>query len=786
MKQSLLRTTLRIAGVSAIALLTALTAGAKGTQWDIDGKIYNVDTLRHVSIGPGITQTSLSTTGSQTLRIHYVTVDLTNPYNDVRVTKANNKYSGLSRLSAQQAAADAPGARYLAGVNADFFGNNAPIGSCIVDGKIICANSNTWDNWYMTADKRPHYGQLGYKGTATFPDSSTHAVNGINTYRNENHLTIYDKNYNGTNSGTNKYGQEVSIEPIEGKLSFTGAMKVRVTGEVDGAGSMAIPDGGYVLSGHGDAATLIQNLKVGDVVNIELYPELSETAITQMASGKPMILSEGKILNTESALDHLTALNPRTAVGNNADGTKLVLLVVDGRWSGFSVGVVSRILAGIMSNVGCTEAMNFDGGGSSELYTKQFGVVNHPSDGNERTVTNAAWAVSTAPDDDVIASIAFDRQSITVPKYGYYTPTVYGYNKYGMLVSTDVKVTVSAPAELGEAINDGSTLFAKGHGTHALTATYGDGITTTMCVTVGSGKPAARLTEVVVDSFRDYVAEVNASVDEVEMPVANRALSWSSADAAIATVDADGCIHGVSNGETTITGTVDGNEVSILAKVQIPTRRWTKVDPERDLTKWTVSKTALSAASVKAVEGDPEAFDINYTVQSTRGTKVTVKMASQLFALPDSIRLAFTPGQAKINKVTVEGIGKGLRGVTYTLDKAYTGTEAVVIDVPVKEFFDNTDLANYPMTLNSIGFFLGDAVKANRTIRVNSLYAVHTALDYSTNSGVENIIAPDAAADSDQPVRYYNLQGQPVNAATAAPGLYLRRQGSRSTKVIIR
>lgn len=45
--------------------------------------------------------------------------------------------------------------------------------------------------------------------------------------------------------------------------------------------------------------------------------------------------------------------------------------------------------------LGCTEAINLDGGGSSTMYIKEFGVVNYPSDNGlhdhegERPVSNA-------------------------------------------------------------------------------------------------------------------------------------------------------------------------------------------------------------------------------------------------------------------------------------------------------------------------------------------------------------------------------------------------------------
>ena len=148
-----------------------------------------------------------------------------------------------------------------------------------------------------------------------------------------------------------------------------------------------------------------------------------------------MILSGGVVLNTETAFDHLTALNPRTAVGHNADGSKVVMLVVDGRNGTVSQGCVSKVLADIMREVGCTEAMNYDGGGSSTFYIDALGVVNRPSENAaQRTVTNGMYAVATSPTDNEIASIAFADYKMNLPRYGYYTPVIYGYNKYGVLV----------------------------------------------------------------------------------------------------------------------------------------------------------------------------------------------------------------------------------------------------------------------------------------------------------------------------------------------------------------
>jgi exopolysaccharide biosynthesis protein len=88
--------------------------------------------------------------------------------------------------------------------------------------------------------------------------------------------------------------------------------------------------------------------------------------------------------------------HPRTAIGKKADGT-VVLFVVDGR-AKESAGFSIRELQSIMRLLGCVDAINLDGGGSTTMYIKDQpfnGVVNYPSDNKkwdhegEREVANA-------------------------------------------------------------------------------------------------------------------------------------------------------------------------------------------------------------------------------------------------------------------------------------------------------------------------------------------------------------------------------------------------------------
>jgi hypothetical protein len=83
--------------------------------------------------------------------------------------------------------------------------------------------------------------------------------------------------------------------------------------------------------------------------------------------------------------------HPRTSVGLSSDGSKLIIIVVDGRQEGFSEGVTLPELAEYLIEFGAYTGLNLDGGGSSTLV---FGmssgpeIINRPPDGKERVRAN--------------------------------------------------------------------------------------------------------------------------------------------------------------------------------------------------------------------------------------------------------------------------------------------------------------------------------------------------------------------------------------------------------------
>jgi len=108
----------------------------------------------------------------------------------------------------------------------------------------------------------------------------------------------------------------------------------------------------------------------------------------EVISGNTMLVERGKVVPQNNKDRH-----PRTVVGLDREGKTLTILIVDGRRPGVSVGMRYEELAQEMWRLGCWDAVNLDGGGSTVLAmrkpdSRDYVILNTPSDGRERPVAN--------------------------------------------------------------------------------------------------------------------------------------------------------------------------------------------------------------------------------------------------------------------------------------------------------------------------------------------------------------------------------------------------------------
>lgn len=175
----------------------------------------------------------------------------------------------------------------------------------------------------------------------------------------------------------------------------------RINGVNQGADSL-IPGRGYVYSIGAEAGDDRALLRLGRSVKVHHAIEAHGDGgrgraarwqkMENIVGGAGLLIENGRKVEEHTTerlrAGFVTDRHPRTAVGIRRDGT-WVLVVVDGRRPQLSRRMTLAELADLMNALGCRDALNLDGGGSSTMVL-QGKVVNSPSDeGGERPISDA-------------------------------------------------------------------------------------------------------------------------------------------------------------------------------------------------------------------------------------------------------------------------------------------------------------------------------------------------------------------------------------------------------------
>lgn len=191
--------------------------------------------------------------------------------------------------------------------------------------------------------------------------NSSVKVDNINQPRTlSTHVLVYTPEWSKVAPPCPKYGKQIAIK--DNKI-------IEVS-----TSQLTIPENGFVVVGPAQQLDKIAQSK--DVkLDIATMPEWDN--VNHIISGGPYLVKKGQtyIDTAEQKLGAIGGRNPRTAVGYTANG-HLIIVTVDGREKS-SIGMTLNELAKFMKSIGCYNAMNLDGGGSTVLYVNGQ-VVNHP------------------------------------------------------------------------------------------------------------------------------------------------------------------------------------------------------------------------------------------------------------------------------------------------------------------------------------------------------------------------------------------------------------------------
>lgn len=747
--------------ITASILLASTISGMRAADIVLGGVEHNIDTVAHYEVGPGSTyyavRLSRTNTTMYAMNAFLLIVDTRNPYISIEEELGKDKLVGTERPSAMAQRITTPTHIAFAGTNGDFFVTQGdvgrPTGLTIENNEYAYIGGSNRRVGGVTSAGRPVVAtNWKYSGRVYTAGNDTLKINHVNYTRNTDELVLYNQ-HQGASTGTNIYGTEVLVELCDGESWKTnGRQKVVVRQKRSNTGDMTIPKGQAVLSGHGEMQRALDSLvNTGDTITIRFSLKLDDasTALSQAIGGDnyALILDNG----VPEASNFWNEIHPRTGYGVSVTGDSAIFCVVDGRATD-SYGCTTQSLGAIMRHYGAWRAVNWDGGGSSSMYIRHFGnQVNHGSDGSERAVGNAMFVVANLPEaDDTIARLVPYQATYSLPYCGQYTPHFYGYNKYGVLLSTDVEdVVLSCDESVGEVRDGGRAFFASTRNGGTLTATCGKA-QTTIEIVIAPGNMSLRYESVVLDTRSPWQAQVVNKSDDGMQDVAPQAFEWKSLNEMICSVSSDGVLTAGANGRTLVVCTMAPFADTMLVRVETPEVRPLTADDFSSATDWKLS--ALTGFNpVWGTTGDcGNAVLFNYSV--TRKPYIMIEKDLELFGLPDTLKLHYSTDAVFDNVVmsfvtaSRENIAKTL---TETVSPTTDGEIAVAIDNVLS---DATDKKHYPLRLSSVKFYLSSSTEAGeRYICMRDVSLCYagleiTALDGTVRTGLR--VYPNPTGDS--------------------------------------
>ena len=724
---------------------------------------HHIDTVAHYPVGPGTTyyavRLSRTNTTLYAMNAFILIVDTRNPYITIEEELGKDKVVGTEKPSAMAQRITTPTHIAFAGTNGDFFATSGdigrPTGLTIENNEYAYIGGSTRRVGGVTADGRPIVATYWkYSGKVITATGDTLKIKHVNYTRNTDELVLYNQ-HQGTSTGTNIYGTEALVELCEGeKWTTNGKQRVVVRNIVRNTGNMTIPKGQAVLSGHGLMQQALDSLiNPGDTLSIRFSLKLDDvsTALSQAIGGDNYaLILDGGVAEQSNFWNEI---HPRTGYGVSVTGDSAIFCVVDGR-AVESYGCTTKVLGEIMHHYGAWRAVNWDGGGSSSMYIRNFGdQVNHGSDGTERAVGNGMFVIANLPEpDDTIAILHPYYPVYSMPYCGQFTPHFYGYNKYGVMLSTDVEgVVLSCDSSVGEIHENGTQFFASTRNGGSVTATYGKA-QTTIEIHIAPGNMSMRYDSVIIDTRKPWQAEVvNRNVDGMQ-EVAPQAFEWKSMNEYVCTVSASGVLTAGVNGETMVTATMSSFTDTMLVRVETPEERPLAAETFSEPESWQVS--ALSGFNPYWGTAPDSTAAVRFNFSITRKPYILVEKNIVFYGLPDTVKLHYSTDAAFDNAIFTFTTATH-ENVPTTLSDVAGPVANGEIAIAIKEVLTNAaDKKHYPLQFSSMRFYLSSSTeKGERYIGLRDITLCYEGLEITSSfqdagQGTGLRVYPNPAGDT--------------------------------------
>ena len=473
-------------------------------------------------------------------------------------------------------ALEGEGYRVVAGINGDFYNvsTGLPIGLVITDGVLRSSDAGYYAIGFR-ADGTAVLGKPGVKVSADLgyavddgsgsPVELIRPVIAVNKARTNSGVFLYTYDFNAKHTtGTTEAGVNVVCTVEQGQLAIGSTVTARVE-RVEETTVTSIQPDQIVLSANANAdayyTNALRNMSAGSEATLTVSANAGWDDVEYAVGALYCLAENGAVASGLAA-----GVNPRTAVGQKADGT-LVFYTIDGRRSGYSIGASLTQVGQRLLELGCETVLCLDGGGSTNLAvttpdSTDASIINRPSESN-RKVTNQIFLVASnrssgrldhfyvkAASDYVLAG-----SSVAVNVTGVDTNYIPMDADYDLSASAGTleNGTLTTPASGGDV-----TVTASGRGSRGSTVVHA--IRTPDTLTLKKG--TASLTALTVAPGSKTTLTAGAVWNHLTLAADAKAFTWSvSGD--IGTVDENGVFTAAAPGSGSLTVSAGGKSLTI-------------------------------------------------------------------------------------------------------------------------------------------------------------------------------------------------------------------------------
>lgn len=351
--------------------------------------------------------------------VHLVEADMKDPLNKIAIMKANNQISEVEKLQRINHHYDSlhTDRQLLASVNANFWKaySNYPIGPVIINGEIVEMNSyKNWSSAFFDSRNRMYIDRFSISGTVSSRKGLFVNIDAVNRRLDSTQIVVYNQ-YGGDSipfipqKSVSKAldvalqdidlrdSTDLEIDTLEVKKQLQSARRMEtveynmpkltlkyltppainknITCVVLSLDSFAVKTSSKTcILSLGKQFPSYKIPKIGDTLTLRYETNvMGNTIFTDAVSGTPRLVRNGVAeheanIEGSRARRFISSPLPRTAIGTNREMNKTYMVVVESSNSTKKTSGASLAeLAKIMKMVGCHNAMNLDGGGSTIL-----------------------------------------------------------------------------------------------------------------------------------------------------------------------------------------------------------------------------------------------------------------------------------------------------------------------------------------------------------------------------------------------------------------------------------